>query len=548
MSAGSSTATGSGAAPTGHGFAIAVVVVLLLVGSCGALIVGGGRMASEDPAALSCLPAAADGVAAPPGSVIMPLREGEYQITDHFGTRGGAHRGTDFAAGSGTPMFAVADGVVAEAGPASGFGNWVVIDHPIGDATVGTVYGHIENGQLLVRTGDRVRVGQHIANVGNAGDSSGPHLHFEVWPGGRFAAGATPVDPEAWLANAKPVPAQSDTATQASRAPPTTTQSAGDVRLVAAVSQTGAGCGAGMSGDLDTDKLLAEYPHAAPFIPWIIQAAKTCPATPAPLIAAQLRNEAGFQLGLVSPAGALGPAQFMPGTWASQGVDGDGDGQKDPNSIADAVMSQAAYNCASLADIKEKMRSGVLEGDEIELLLSYYNCGPGGTQGAGGVCQNTETQRYVKEIPETARRWTKPGTTTQPGAPQAGPFGQRAVAAATRWLGSEYVWGGGDQNGPTKGGFDCSGLMIKAIADASNGAIVLDHYTTRQLNDPRGHVIDRAQVAPGDLVFPAGDDPQHVAMYIGDGQIVEAPTFGVPVKITPIEQSVGADFQVRRFG
>lgn len=98
-------------------------------------------------------------------------------FTSGFGYRaGGMHYGVDIAAPIGTPIYAAADGVVIEAGPASGFGLWVKVEHA--DGTV-TVYGHMY--RFSVRKGQQVQAGEQIAEVGNNGQSSGPHLHFEVW-------------------------------------------------------------------------------------------------------------------------------------------------------------------------------------------------------------------------------------------------------------------------------------------------------------------------------------------------------------------------------
>lgn len=112
-------------------------------------------------------------------------------VTSNFGTRWGAlHGGLDLAAPLGTPMFAAEDGVVVDAGPASGFGLWIRIK--LDDGTM-LVYGHMFN--LNVRAGQHVRAGDLISWVGNNGFSTGPHLHFEV----HSPAGAK-VDPQAWLA------------------------------------------------------------------------------------------------------------------------------------------------------------------------------------------------------------------------------------------------------------------------------------------------------------------------------------------------------------
>ena len=78
---------------------------------------------------------------------------------------------------------------MTSAGPASGFGNAVVIAH---GNEVETVYGHMR--YWFVRSGQRVRAGQLIALVGSEGHSTGPHLHFEVHLAGKLT------DPAAWLA------------------------------------------------------------------------------------------------------------------------------------------------------------------------------------------------------------------------------------------------------------------------------------------------------------------------------------------------------------
>jgi len=111
-------------------------------------------------------------------------------ITSLYGTRWGVmHWGIDIANRIGTPILAAADGVVAESGPASGFGMWVRLEHADGTTTV---YGHID--RSLVRAGQQVKAGQQIATMGNRGHSTGPHLHFEVWN----ASGAK-INPLSWL-------------------------------------------------------------------------------------------------------------------------------------------------------------------------------------------------------------------------------------------------------------------------------------------------------------------------------------------------------------
>ncbi|XXF80073.1 M23 family metallopeptidase [Myxococcaceae bacterium GXIMD 01537] len=85
------------------------------------------------------------------------------------------HAGLDIAADHGKPVYSPSDGTVVFAGLEGGYGNVIVIDHGYG---IKTRYGHLS--KLLVKAGDRVKRGAHIAAVGNTGRSTGPHLHYEV--------------------------------------------------------------------------------------------------------------------------------------------------------------------------------------------------------------------------------------------------------------------------------------------------------------------------------------------------------------------------------
>ena len=112
-------------------------------------------------------------------------------FTSNFGYRWGVlHAGIDLANSIGTPIVAVSDGVVIDAGPTAGYGMWVKLRHS--DGTV-TLYGHINS--ALVSVGQSVMAGDQIATMGNRGNSTGPHLHFEVLLGG-----SERIDPVPWLA------------------------------------------------------------------------------------------------------------------------------------------------------------------------------------------------------------------------------------------------------------------------------------------------------------------------------------------------------------
>ena len=121
---------------------------------------------------------------------VSPLSN--YRFTSCYCARWGTfHWGVDMAAPVGTPMYSVTDGVVIEAGPASGYGNAVYIQDEDGFVHV---YGHMY--EYSVRNGDIVRAGQQIAEVGNAGVSTGAHLHYQIHQGGRDGS---PTNTETWL-------------------------------------------------------------------------------------------------------------------------------------------------------------------------------------------------------------------------------------------------------------------------------------------------------------------------------------------------------------
>jgi peptidoglycan DL-endopeptidase RipA len=107
-------------------------------------------------------------------------------------------------------------------------------------------------------------------------------------------------------------------------------------------------------------------------------------------------------------------------------------------------------------------------------------------------------------------------------------------------LGVPYSWGGGNAAGPARGidsgagtvGFDCSGLMLYMFAGVG---IKLDHYSGSQYN--AGRKVPSSQMRRGDMIFYGPNASQHVAMYLGDGQMLEAPYTGSVVKVSPVRTS-----------
>lgn len=133
---------------------------------------------------------------------------------------------------------------------------------------------------------------------------------------------------------------------------------------------------------------------------------------------------------------------------------------------------------------------------------------------------------------------------------------ETVIARAMSQLGVQYAWGGGNANGPTLGirdggvadsygdynkvGFDCSGLTLYAFAGVG---ISLPHYTGYQYQ--HGTKVSPSEMQRGDLIFYGPGASQHVAIYLGDGQMIEAPNSGSVVKISPVRWSGMTESAVR---
>lgn len=152
---------------------------------------------------------------------------------------------------------------------------------------------------------------------------------------------------------------------------------------------------------------------------------------------------------------------------------------------------------------------------------------------------------YQAQVAAAARAAQAAAVAKATGAAAGGGV-QTVISRALSQIGVTYAWGGGNGGGPTKGirdggvaddfrdytktGFDCSGLMIYAFKAAGIG---LPHYSGYQYN--KGRKVPIAQMQPGDMLFWAdGGTIHHVALYIGDGKMVEAPYSGAKVKISPV--------------
>ncbi|KOV62904.1 hydrolase Nlp/P60 [Streptomyces sp. MMG1121] len=235
--------------------------------------------------------------------------------------------------------------------------------------------------------------------------------------------------------------------------------------------------------------LLALYQRAAP----------ECPGLPWTILAAigKVETDHTRNPDMVSSAGAVGPMQFLPSTFATYArpVPPGGKNPPTPWDPADAVYAAARLLCAN----------GARGGHNLRRAIWAYN----------------HSDAYVNQVLKIADEYAA-------AIPAPTDAATKAVAFAHRQLGTPYVWGG---DGPADGGFDCSGLTQAAYHAAG---ISIPRVAQAQY-DASPHLLKGAPLAPGDLLF-FGTSPRditHVALYTGGGQAIDAPHPGAVVRQGP---------------
>jgi murein DD-endopeptidase MepM/ murein hydrolase activator NlpD len=191
---------------------------------------------------------------------VIPLA-GNSHVTCGYGPRtpptpraSAMHKGYDYAMvdHSRGDIVSTADGTVVKTGPATGFGNWIIIEHPDsqGNIVASSVYGHMNDGDTYVTVGQKVSAGQKIAKEGNNGIGTAPHLHFEIHKGKWSQKNA--VDPGPYLHGAVSVATNNNPAVQIDSGPAPTgfkTQTNTNVGMTTAESQSGIPCPTTVPGD-----------------------------------------------------------------------------------------------------------------------------------------------------------------------------------------------------------------------------------------------------------------------------------------------------------
>ncbi|MFJ7421554.1 NlpC/P60 family protein [Streptomyces uncialis] len=268
---------------------------------------------------------------------------------------------------------------------------------------------------------------------------------------------------------------------------------------------------------------LAKGAVPAAYQPLVQRWGNLCPAINPALLAAQLYQESGWNPRAQSHAAAQGIAQFIPGTWAAHGLDGDGDGDRDVWDPADAIPSAASYDCKLAGYVKDA------PGDPTHNMLAAYNAGAYAVIRYGGVPPYKETQNYVKIITSLEKSFARPVGRVEPSRQAAG-----AIHYAQTKLGTPYLWGG-TGTAAQGGRFDCSGLTQAAYRTMD---IELPRVANDQYN--AGPHPARAELLPGDLVFFSDDLTnsraiRHVGIYVGGGYMIDAPRTGAVIRFTKID-------------
>ena len=192
--------------------------------------------------------------------------------------------------------------------------------------------------------------------------------------------------------------------------------------------------------------------------------------------------------------------------------------------------------------------SANVPGDPIAVINQVLGISATSTQVTAGMGRSFLQQLGILQPDDTGI------TNPTPGRPSRIPrvYGRQAIEYVIRrgmsQIGVPYSWGGGNAAGPSKGidsgagitGFDCSGLVLYSFAGVG---IKLPHYSGSQYN--LGRKIPSSQMRRGDVIFYGPGGSQHVTLYLGEGQMLEAPDIGLKVRVAPVRTSGMTPYVVR---
>ncbi len=404
----------------------------------------------------------------------------KYTITSGFGPRKSPdgigstyHKGVDIAMlPAPSSVLAAASGTVKVAGPYGGLGNAVVLDNGSG---ITTTYGHLAKLDPAIKVGATVPIGRRLGLEGSTGNSTGNHLHFGVAEGGKD------INPIPFMSqHGAPLNGQA-----VAPSPAPNTKSPVGTPPVDPVGEGGIGFQLPQPGEPRKDSLhnpalsipadiKADYVRAANKykIPWT-------------LLAGVGMEETGHgRNNRASSAGAQGLMQFMPSTWSTYGVDGDGDSKAVITDDPDSAMSAANYLTAG----------GATKGpDGIKRAVFAYN----------------HAQWYVNDVLYYAAKYgggqvlgdpTDCGTGRGDGNPQLPSLTNARVKTLLSWavshLGDGYVMGA---NGPNT--WDCSSYSSAAYRQIGITMPRTAQAQQEWLASGNGFRVSPSDAKPGDLIF-----------------------------------------------
>ena len=341
-------------------------------------------------------------------TVVDPVPNWRSSITSKPGLRQNPtgpgisdHKGLDVGAPMGTPIQAVKDGKVVFAGDGGGYGNLVVLQH--GDGTF-SKYAH--QSKLNVQVGQDVKAGDVIGAVGSTGNSTGPHLHFEVRKG---SPDGEVLDPVAFLEGAEQVAAKSPTSGYSpvgdSRGSSTgggyasnfglPSGGSGSTRASGPSAASGPSGSPGFSGSLSgisaggVDGMWAQLAQYGITEDWLRKLLEELGVPESEmkqmmaLVLGVIKQESGGNQSARSPVGATGLMQLMPATAQGLGVN--------PGDPKDNVRGGVTYLLQQLKAFE----------NDVPKALAAYNAGPGNVQKYGGIPPFAETQKYVRNITQS---------------------------------------------------------------------------------------------------------------------------------------------------
>lgn len=233
---------------------------------------------------------------------------------------------------------------------------------------------------------------------------------------------------------------------------------------------------------------------------------------------------------------------------------------------AETAQSAAIAKRAGQAGSAQRLAA---ERDSAQAELRQARSTVQGMEGQKDRYQEWLDAREAEQQAQAAQAASRPAPAADSSDPDSGssddsddeaPAGvETVVQRATSQLGMPYAWGGGDEDGPTRGirdggvadsygdyrktGFDCSGLMVYAFAAAG---VELDHYSGYQYK--AGEQVPLSSMQRGDMLFwRSSGSVHHVALYLGNGKMVEAPYSGSQVRVAPVRYDGIAPYAVRMF-